>query len=79
MTGLRIVDAIDLHCHFGPDAVGGPLRPDDHRVAGLDAAREALASGHRAIVLKSHSFLSPALAAQDCWGAPWRRRLRAMA
>lgn len=64
MGELRIVDAIDMHCHFGPDAIGGPIRPDDHSVTGVDAACEALASGHRAIVLKSHSFASPALAAQ---------------
>lgn len=62
-TGPRIIDAIDLHCHYGPDALGGPPRPDDHAVTALDAAREALSSGHKAVVLKSHSFASPALAA----------------
>ena len=40
--------AADLHCHFGPDP---------HRARSVDAfeaAREAAAAGHRAIVLKSH-------------------------
>lgn len=62
-AGPRIIDAIDLHCHFGPDALGGPFQPMEHSVSALDAAREALASGHKALVLKSHSFASPALAA----------------
>lgn len=64
MSGLRIVDAIDLHCHFGPDTVGPPGGHGFEAISGVDAAREALASGHRAVVLKSHSFASPSLAAQ---------------
>jgi hypothetical protein len=73
---LRIENAIDMHCHFGPDTIGpigGPppaflgedFDPElmHHSVTGLDAAREAFESGHRAIVLKSHSFCSAQLAA----------------
>jgi len=40
--------AIDLHCHFGPDA---------HRarsVTAIEAVAEALEAGHAAVVLKSH-------------------------
>src|SRR5262245_19895553 len=60
---LRISDAIDLHCHFGPDTIGGTLDIGEwHSVTALDAARDAAASGHAALVLKSHSFASPALA-----------------
>lgn len=70
---LRIEHAIDMHCHFGPDTIGGrePIRLDadtvaenpEHAVTGYDAAREAYESGHKAIVLKSHSFCSAQLAA----------------
>jgi hypothetical protein len=62
-VSLRITDAIDLHCHFGPDTIGGTL-DGDHRasVTALEAVREAADSGHAALVLKSHSFASPALA-----------------
>jgi hypothetical protein len=59
---LRIENAIDMHCHFGPDTIGGNTGMEGFSVTALDAAREAHASGHRAIVLKSHSFASPALA-----------------
>ena len=59
---LRIADVIDLHCHFGPDTIGGPERPASHSVSAVEAAREAAESGHRALVLKSHSFASPSLA-----------------
>lgn len=48
--------AADLHVHFGPDA---------HRARSVDAfeaAREAAAAGHRAIVLKSHDFPTASLA-----------------
>jgi hypothetical protein len=53
---VDLTGAADLHCHFGPDA---------HRarsVDAFDAAREAAAAGHRAIVLKSHDFPTAALA-----------------
>src|SRR5258705_10633009 len=48
--------AADLHCHFGPDP---------HRARSVDAfeaAREAAAAGHRAVVLKSHDSPSASLA-----------------
>jgi hypothetical protein len=57
---LRVPNAIDMHCHFGPDTIGGTLEDDDkHSISAVDAAREALESGHAALVLKSHSFASP--------------------
>ena len=61
---LRIENAIDLHCHFGPDHIGGTLAapPHQHSVTAIEAAREAAASGHAALVLKSHSFASPQIA-----------------
>jgi hypothetical protein len=64
MSTLRIENAIDMHCHFGPDTIGNPELHSDHSVTGLEAAREAYDSGHRAIVLKSHSFASPMVAAE---------------
>lgn len=64
MTGPRIENAIDMHCHFGPDAIkGAELGGGGHSVTALEAAREALETGHRGLVLKSHSFASPQLAA----------------
>jgi hypothetical protein len=61
---LRVATAIDLHCHFGPDTVGGSLEADlGHGISALQAAREAAGEGYAALVLKSHSFASPALAA----------------
>src|SRR5947207_15942218 len=48
--------AADLHCHFGPD----PHRA--RSVDAFDAAREAAAAGHRAIVLKSHDSPTASLA-----------------
>jgi Family of unknown function (DUF6282) len=61
---VRITNAVDLHCHFGPDTIGGSLEsPLMHGISALQAAREAAAEGHAALVLKSHSFASPALAA----------------
>ena len=53
---VDLTGAADLHCHFGPDA---------HRERSVDAyeaAREAAAAGHRAIVLKSHDFPTASLA-----------------
>lgn len=79
---LRIENAIDLHCHFGPDTIGQtggrPPRPLDpaeiaehgHSVTGYEAAKEAFESGHRAIVLKSHSFCSAQLAENLCQAIP---------
>jgi hypothetical protein len=48
--------AADLHCHFGPD----PHR--QRSVAAFEAAGEAAAAGHRAIVLKSHDSPTASLA-----------------
>lgn len=62
MTGPRIENAIDMHCHFGPDAIKG-VAMAHHGVTAVQAAREARDSGHRGLVLKSHSFASPQLAA----------------
>jgi hypothetical protein len=48
--------AVDLHCHFAPDA---------HRERSVDAweaARDAAAAGHAALVLKSHDYPTAALA-----------------
>jgi hypothetical protein len=64
MAGLRIESAIDMHCHFGPDTIGTPNAHPMHSVTGLEAAQEAHKSGHRAIVLKSHSFATVQLAAE---------------
>jgi hypothetical protein len=53
-----------MHCHFDPDTIGGSLEiTTTGGVSAIEAAREAHASGHAALVLKSHSFASPALAA----------------
>ena len=49
--------ATDLHAHFGPD----PRRT--RSVTGLEAAQQAAAAGHTAIVLKSHDTPSAGLAA----------------
>jgi len=70
---LRIEGAIDMHCHFGPDTIGGrmtgppviegvEMKEVQHSVTGYEAAKEAYESGHKAIVLKSHSFCSCQLA-----------------
>src|SRR6478609_594577 len=53
---VDLAGAADLHCHFGPDP---------HRARSVDAfeaAREAAAAGHRAIVLKSHDSPTASLA-----------------
>ncbi|WP_281690040.1 DUF6282 family protein [Pseudonocardia thermophila] len=66
MAGLLIENAVDLHCHFSPDTLGFQATE-----AGLDlmtgtpvveSARDALAQGQAAVVLKSHSFSSAPLA-----------------
>jgi hypothetical protein len=56
-VSVDLTGAADLHAHFGPD----PHRA--RSVTGLDAARQAAAAGHAAIVLKSHDTPSAALAA----------------
>src|ERR1700761_4612239 len=58
-SGTMSVDlhgAADLHCHFGPDA------HRERSVDAFEAAREAAAAGHRAVVLKSHDFHTASLA-----------------
>jgi hypothetical protein len=61
---LRVENAIDLHCHFHSDSIGGWLEDQDvHRpVPALDSAREAYEQGHAALVLKPHGFANPAVA-----------------
>jgi len=53
---VDLAGAADLHCHFGPD----PHR--ERSVDAFEAAREATAAGHRAIVLKSHDSPTASLA-----------------
>jgi hypothetical protein len=53
---VDLAGAADLHCHFGPDP---------HRARSVDAfeaAQEAAAAGHRALVLKSHDSPTASLA-----------------
>jgi hypothetical protein len=60
---LIVEDAIDLHCHFGPDTLGTTKGAfDEGAAAPIDAAQEARSCGHCAMVLKSHSFPSPQVA-----------------
>ena len=54
---VDLTGAADLHCHFGPDA------HRERSVDALEAARDAANAGHVAIVLKSHDYPTPALAA----------------
>ncbi len=54
---VDLTGAADLHAHFGPD----PHRK--RSVTGLEAAQQAGAAGHHAIVLKSHDTPSAGLAA----------------
>ena len=53
---VDLTGAADLHCHFGPDA------HRERSVDALDAARDAAAAGHAALVLKSHDYPTAALA-----------------
>jgi hypothetical protein len=54
---VDLAGAADLHCHFAPDA------HRERSVDALDAARDAAAAGHSALVLKSHDYPTAALAA----------------
>ena len=54
---IDLTGAADLHCHFGPDA------HRERSVDALDAARDAAAARHTAVVLKSHDYPTAALAA----------------
>jgi hypothetical protein len=53
---VDLTGAIDLHCHFGPDA------HFQRSVDAYEAAQEAADAGHRAVVLKSHGFPTASLA-----------------
>jgi hypothetical protein len=53
---VDLTGAADLHCHFGPD----PHR--ERSVDAFEAAGEAAAAGHRALVLKSHDSPTATLA-----------------
>src|SRR5450631_3947924 len=53
---VDLTGAADLHCHFGPD----PHR--ERSVDAFEAASEAAAAGHRAVVLKSHDSPTASLA-----------------
>jgi hypothetical protein len=53
---VDLTGAVDLHCHFGPDAHFG------RSVTALEAARDAAEAGHAALLLKSHSDSTAALA-----------------
>ncbi|HZJ27703.1 MAG TPA: DUF6282 family protein [Acidimicrobiia bacterium] len=53
---VDLAGAADLHCHFGPD----PHRA--RSVDAVEAATDAAAAGHAAIVLKSHAFPTASLA-----------------
>lgn len=57
---MELSDAVDMHCHYGPDFLR-PGKTIRHSVTALGAAREAAAAGFRAIVLKSHDFGNAAL------------------
>jgi Family of unknown function (DUF6282) len=57
MATIDLTGAADLHCHFGPDA------NRERSVDALDAARDAAAARHAAVVLKSHDYPTAALAA----------------
>jgi hypothetical protein len=55
-VSVDLTGAADLHCHFGPDA---------HRarsVTAFEAASEAAAAGHAAVVLKAHDTPTAGLA-----------------
>lgn len=55
---LVLEDAIDLHCHFGPEELVAGIAKAPHAVDPIEAAREAADAGIRAIVLKAHEFPS---------------------
>jgi Family of unknown function (DUF6282) len=56
-ASIDLTGAADLHCHFGPDA------HRERSVDAMEAAYDAAAAGHAALVLKSHDYPTPALAA----------------
>jgi hypothetical protein len=50
LARVDLTGAADLHVHFGPDA------HRDRSVTAVEAASDAAAAGHTALVLKSHDF-----------------------
>lgn len=54
---VDLAGAADLHCHFGPDA------HRERSVDAMEAAYDAAAAGHAALVLKSHDYPTAAIAA----------------
>lgn len=67
---LCVENAIDMHCHFCPDIFGAGHEDSPEGFNPLEAARAAEESGHKAIVLKSHSFPSVQVAAAVQAAAP---------
>jgi len=61
MGHIKLEDAVDLHCHFGPDFIN-PGHDIEPSVSALQAATEAAEAGMKAIVLKSHDFSTAHLA-----------------
>jgi len=55
-VSVDLTGAADLHCHFAPDA------HRERSVDAFDAARDAAAAGHAAIVLKSHDYPTASVA-----------------
>jgi len=55
-TGDLVAGAVDMHCHFGPDA------HLERSIDCLEAAEQARGLGMAAIVLKSHDYQTAALA-----------------
>jgi hypothetical protein len=53
---VDLTGAVDLHCHFFPDA------HRERSVDAFEAARDAAAAGHAAVVLKSHDYPTAAVA-----------------
>jgi hypothetical protein len=53
---VDLTGAVDLHCHFAPDA------HRERSVDAFEAARDAAGAGHAGVVLKSHDFPTSALA-----------------
>ena len=75
---VRIENAVDLHCHFHVDSIGGfiPGQEAHQPVPALKSAREAVDQGYAAMVLKPHGFASPALAANLELRGRWTASLR---
>lgn len=55
---IHLEDAIDMHCHFGPEPLVEKLAKVPHSVDPIEAAAEAATLGMKAIVLKAHEFPS---------------------